>query len=507
MTATTIFGPPGTGKTTRLINIVQEELDRGTAPDKIAFVSFSKKAAQEARDRATEKLGINEQQMIWFRTLHSFAFQNLGLSGQKVMKGADYNKIGELLGLPMLSSASVRMDDGILFSAGQSKGDQYHGILQLARVTGKSMEEMFNEKNTDYRLHFQQLKVMDQVIRDYKKMTDKVDFVDMIEQFVMQGNCPLLDVLIVDEAQDLVPLQWRMVHEVMKPCAKRIYFAGDDDQCIYSWMGVNVNDFLTASDDKVVLDKSYRLPSQVHGLADSVAKRLGVRQQKVWSPVEEGGAVVWHHDILDVDLRTGEWLILARTNNIANKVANTLKEQGYLFWREGPGWSISPNVLNGIEVWLRLCKNQFVSPADLKSFSKLIQSTVITKSGRRKLTNLDPEATYNLTDLQNLCELTATAETPWYEVIRVSEQERIYITSVRRMGESILSGKPRIRISTIHKAKGGEADNVLLLLESSPVITRAEDTEGEIRTFYVGMTRARKQLHLVESHSNHRFEL
>ena len=110
------------------------------------------------------------------------------------------------------------MDDGILFSAGQSKGDQYHGILQLARVTGKSMEEMFNEKNTDYRLHFQQLKVMDQVIRDYKKMTDKVDFVDMIEQFVMQGNCPLLDVLIVDEAQDLVPLQWRMVHEVMKPC-------------------------------------------------------------------------------------------------------------------------------------------------------------------------------------------------------------------------------------------------------------------------------------------------
>ena len=189
---TTIFGPPGTGKTTRLINIVQQELDRGTAPDKIAFVSFSKKAAQEARDRAAEKLGINEQQMIWFRTLHSFAFQNLGLSGQKVMKGADYNKVGELLGLPMLSSASVRMDDGILFSAGQSKGDQYHGILQLARVTGKSMEEMFNEKNTDYRLHFQQLKVMDQVIRDYKKMTDKVDFVDMIEQFVMQGNCPLL---------------------------------------------------------------------------------------------------------------------------------------------------------------------------------------------------------------------------------------------------------------------------------------------------------------------------
>ena len=221
---------------------------------------------------------------------------------------------------------------------------------------------------------------------------------------------------------------------------------------------------------------------------------------------QRGGSVVWHHDILDVDLRSGEWLILARTNNIANRVASTLKEQGYLFWRDG-SWSISQNVLNGIEVWLRLCKNQFVSPADLKTFSKVIRPSVITKSGRSKLINLDPEATYTLTDLQNLCDLKVNAETPWYEVIRVSEQERIYITSVRRMGESILSGKPRIRISTIHKAKGGEADNVLLLLESSPVITRDNDLEGETRVFYVGMTRARKELHIVQCYNNHRFEL
>ena len=330
----------------------------------------------------------------------------------------------------------------------------------------------------------------------------------MIERFVVRGECPLFDVLIIDEAQDLVPLQWRMVHEVIKPNAKRVYYAGDDDQCIYSWMGVNVSDFLNASEHKVVLDKSYRLPRQVYDLADSMVKGLDMRQQKVWSPTDKTGSVVWHHDILDVDITTGEWLILARTNNIANRIANMLKEQGFLFWRDGgAGWSVSSNVLNGIEVWLQLCKNQFVSPKDLKILQKLLHPSMITKSGRRKLTNLDPEAVYNLTDLQKLCGVTATVETPWYDALKVSENERIYITSVRRRGESILSGKPRIRISTIHKAKGGEADNVLLSLESSPVIKRLGDSQEEIRTFYVGMTRARESLHIVDSFSNYRFEL
>ena len=50
---TTIFGPPGTGKTTRLIEIVQQELDSGTPPERIAFVSFSRKAAEEARERGS----------------------------------------------------------------------------------------------------------------------------------------------------------------------------------------------------------------------------------------------------------------------------------------------------------------------------------------------------------------------------------------------------------------------------------------------------------------------
>ena len=73
--------------------------------------------------------------------------------------------------------------------------------------------------------------------------------------------------------------------------------------------------------------------------------------------------------------------------------------------------------------------------------------------------------------------------------------------------EKILTDKPRIKISTIHKAKGGEADNVALLLDSSRACAESEDQDGEVRTFYVGLTRAKKALHIIESQSQYGFAL
>ena len=45
-----------------------------------------------------------------------------------------------------------------------------------------------------------------------------------------------------------------------------------------------------------------------------------------------------------------------------------LREDGHLFWREGTGWSISPNVLNAIEVWLKLCKKEELNQQICYSF-------------------------------------------------------------------------------------------------------------------------------------------
>ena len=505
MNETTIFGPPGTGKTTTLINIVKEKIHKGTEPNKIGFFSFSKKAATEARDRAFLDLELDSKNLEYFRTLHSLAFKWLGLSTNDVFRGADFNELGRLVGIDFRSAQTLNIEEGPLFSIGAG-GDKYMSIIQMARV--KQIPVLEELKNIDdFAVSKQQLLLIEDTFTKYKKMKNKLDFIDMIEKFIEEGTSPKFDVLIIDEAQDLVPLQWKMVKEVLVPNSKEVFYAGDDDQAIYGWMGVKVEDFLNSSTNKLVLKQSYRVPSDIHDMADSLIRKVKTRESKKWQPQKEKGIVSWYRDILDVDLSSGEWLILARTNYIVNKVCLRLREDGQLFWREGTGWSVSPNVLNGIEVWLKLCKKQDLTSEDLKTFSKLIHPNMITKSGRKVMASLESDQTYTLQDLVDKCGLKANSETPWQSVLKVSEQETAYIVSVRRRGEKILTEAPRIRVSTIHKAKGGEADNVALLLDSTKACTEYWDQDPEHRVFYVGMTRAKKTLHLIESQQQYGFEL
>jgi len=493
----TIFGPPGTGKTTTLLNIVDEALQGGMNPTRIGFVSFSRKAAGEALDRAKEKFGYDEKQLVWFRTLHSMAYRYLGMKPQDVMRGADYNELGKLLGLEFRAHAALRMEDGPLFVTGVG-GDAYINIISKARAAEISAEKEF-DMSAHWSLSKQQLRIVENALARYKSVNDKIDFVDMIDQFIANGEGPNLDLLIVDEAQDLTPLQWRMIREVLAPRSKVVYYAGDDDQCIYSWMGVDVGDFMNSSENVQVLDKSYRLPEPIYHVAQSIIRRVSVRQDKTWRPNDHDGSVQFHYSINNVDLRTGEWLVLGRTNHIINKVASDLKDQGFLFWREGSSWSISPKVLNALEVWLRLCRGESFFPTDMKVFGSYLRKEVMNRQGKRRFNALDLETKYSLDDLIENCNLFATRDTHWTAVLRVSEQEALYITSIRRSGEKILGdAKPRIRLSTIHKAKGGEADNVLLLTETTKAC-ETNDPDDEARVFYVAATRARKNLHIIEA--------
>ena len=80
--------------------------------------------------------------------------------------------------------------------------------------------------------------------------------------------------------------------------------------------------------------------------------------------------------------------------------------------------------------------------------------------------------------------------------------------SIRRRGERVLgnSVKPRIRLSTIHASKGKEADNVVLFTRISKGIRvrQRRNSDAEDRIFYVGLTRARRDLHIIEEYKHGR---
>jgi len=120
--------------------------------------------------------------------------------------------------------------------------------------------------------------------------------------------------------------------------------------------------------------------------------------------------------------------------------------------------------------------------------------------GYKTLSNINVDGFYNITDLQTDHGLLTTD--PWDEALgKISNRDKRYISACLRKGED-LTKTPRITISTIHRAKGAQAENVLLLTDTtgrSNSQWRFSETEkeDEARVFYVGLTRAKQTLHLI----------
>lgn len=503
-----ILGPPGTGKTYTLINLVKERLREGVAPERIAFVSFSKKAAEEARTRAASELGLDIKSMPYFRTLHSLAFHQLRLSTKDVMGSADYTRLEELLGVEFRATRSMNMNDGEFFRMG-APGDVYLSIINMARVRGVSLRSQFGQTNYD-NLDYRQLLIIDKGLKDYKAELGKIDFTDMIEGFVERGDCPDFDLLIVDEAQDLVPLQWQMVDKLAEKSHEVVY-AGDDDQCIYEWMGVEPADFITRCHSATVLKQSYRVPLNVHDVSGSLIRRVTDRVAKEWNPTDRRGSISWHFNLDEIDLTQGQWLVLCRTNYIANQVASRMKDMGLLFFRQGSGFSVSQKIIDATRGWTRLTTGSSLGRDEFKNMWAFMDiEKRIRRQGDKHIGNMTNEDVVSMSDVQRLMEQQEDLfgeHKPWFEVLRIPEKDRIYIQSVLRAGEKFDSDNPRIKLSTIHKAKGGEADNVALMLETSRACQTMNDPDSEVRTFYVGMTRAKHNLHLIEGRGRWRFQI
>ena len=483
-----ILGPPGTGKTATLLKLVEAELGQGTSPDRIGYFAYTRRASTEAKTRAVNKFNIEEKELPYFRTLHSLAFLQLGLTRSQVFSKESYRELGSILGYRVTGDTDA---EG-LYQV-KTKGDTILNIVNTARVRGIPAKQQWSEANLD--IGWYEVDRMERALESFKKERHLYDFTDMLVLFNKENSAPSLDVVFIDEAQDLSYLQWKMVEQIEQK-AKKLYIAGDDDQAIYRWAGADVNYFLNLQGDTRVLKQSFRIPSKIHKLANNFVQRISNRKLKTWNPTQDGGTINWHSSPEHVDMSEGNWLVLARNGYLLHSLEEQCRREGYIYER-GNNSSINRKLLDAIVSWEKLRKGEAVEPSSVKTVYNYITSGKGIERGFKMLLGMDDEALYNIRDLKN--EYGLKTEEIWHEALdRIGQRDREYIIAALRRGEK-LTQNARIRFSTIHGAKGAEADNVLVLTDVSPRAYEEYQVhpDDETRVFYVALTRARKNLHLV----------
>ena len=147
-----------------------------------------------------------------------------------------------------------------------------------------------------------------------------------------------------------------------------------------------------------------------------------------------------------------------------------------------------------------LLKGESITAEKVRLIYKQMLSRVQISYGQKAMPLGEEGNFYSLNDLKTDHGLLHSL--PWDQGLgKVSESDKNYIKACLRKGES-LNKEPRIRISTIHSAKGAQASNVMLLtdvMKRPYSMWRKIDhfEEDEARVFYVGLTRALKELHLI----------
>lgn len=499
-----ILGPPGTGKTTTLLGMVEQDIAMGVEPDRIGYFSFTTKAADEAAGRAMKRFELKKKDLPWFRTLHSMCFKRLNMNNGDVFGGyavmtefAQYAKV-------RVSTRKQSLTDDTNW--GFEEGDRILFMENLSRVKRIPLHEQYRRDADD--LRWVKVQYVADCYAAFKKARHLYDFTDMLQMFVDSDAAPDLDVIYIDEAQDLSKLQWDVVHKLAER-AKKVVIAGDDDQAIYRWAGADVDYFVQLKGRAQVLGQSWRVPGAVQQVASGIISRVSNRRPKDWKPRPEEGVVADFARLSQVDLSGEDILILIRNTLFANAITDYLRKEGILFADKYGNKSVPESLVSAIYTWEQLRQGKEVDHSDAKKLYEFFESRTDVKHGHKQLPGIPPDTPVTMTDLVQRGGLLVNPDLIWHEALRHAPADQIaYILKCRQNGEK-LRQVPRVRLSTIHGAKGAEAEHVILF-QGMAQRTHQEmmnNMDDERRVWYVAVTRAKQQLSIISPNSNCYFPL
>lgn len=457
-----IYGPPGTGKTRALVNLINH------FKTSTLCVSFTKAAASEIKHRL--HAGVK------CCTLHSLAYADLGLDKTRIVDAARLQDFSRMVNIPV--SLKQNFDDPLLV------GDEYLSALSYAKHTQVSWEYAFEVKG--FLGSVSEFMLFAKSYEAWKKDRGFFDFDDMLVNAAGWAGSHKL--IVVDEAQDLSPLQWGYLHRIIENTRPdMVVVAGDDDQAIYEWSGADphgMQKFVTETKAEVkVLGQSYRVPANVHKLATKIADRISDRHPKEYLPRETAGIVRESYSLpIQSFAGTASSAILYRNHSLSEEFAEALKGHAVPYLSSGA----RPSPLQS--KWGRAVKVYEAACLNAGGSISAQQMQLMCRAG-----NMDAETIFR----------HIQSKTDWRRVFyHVPDPILIYLSRLNEVYSTLAQAESyAVQMSSIHQFKGKEADNVVLIdgMSSRTAEGYSWEPDSELRVFYVGVTRAKDTLTIIPS--------
>jgi len=523
MTEYRLHGPPGTGKTRALSRTWVPQAAEKFGNNSVVICSLTKTAAAEI---ASRDLPIPRDNV---GTLHAFAFRALD---RPTIAEGEIKAWNEAEPVFAMSGARPSVDEPELAHVDRAtKGDDLSARAQVLRHNRVSMAAW-----PDDVLAFQ---------RRWSAWMSKeglVDFTGLIEDAL--DAVPVAPgyprVFIVDEAQDCSVLELDLVRK-WAARAEYAVLAGDGDQAIYGWRGASARAFLDPDipdDNNYHLTQSYRVPRAAHKVATSWIRQASYRYAVDYEPRDVDGEVVLFEGngknvkpVVDAAWKDAEAgrsvMILASCGYMLRSLIAVMRREGIPFHNEyrptHGGWNPLRGGTGRLLAFLR--PDPATYPTDfsmwtwkqLQAWVEVIRAKgVLAPSGKtyaRQLAKDDErrndavapeegEAVFGASWWQLRDAFASGEPIDWLVDRLLASKAKLMqypVAIAEKRGRPALRDKPRITIGTIHSVKGGEADVVYLMPDLSPSGMRewtrpGEARDGIVRTFYVGMTRAKQKL-------------
>lgn len=509
-----IFGSAGTGKTTYAYNHILKPMSDAEIADVVAL-SFTVAAKQALLEKEPR---LKDHQV---RTLHSIVYKELNLTREELITEEDIQEFMDTMGFRYNPENLSYEDDDFSEEAEGNIllrlwGKLHNEAPRYERTLGKVNIGRFIEDN----LSLVELVGADTFknfvieYKKYQKQLGKFDYDSMLYEGYKEGVKIAGSILILDEAQDLSPLMTAILDQNINNF-DQVVILGDDDQTIYTALNGAMAEYLLGKEgEKIILNKSWRLPKKVLQLAMQYIRQNRNRVDKEIEPREEEGVLRFSAGI-PVDLLMYEpevpTFILARHRKRVAKIIRLLEMKEIPYRILGEKKDLKLNTKKGSVIsalkFYSMVKNRAlderVSVVMLANFLDMIGERLTyeifgepkeTITGNYVLDKTLGQLIQDYPKLANIVKIPIA----WLFAENTKDISIRFINKwTRRMSKLSQWERPNLVVGTIHQAKGLEADRVILDLSMNKKSYSDMSTEYERRVWFVGTTRARKELILA----------